>query len=160
MKNMLLIIDLQNNFINENTKDIPDKIKDYIETNTLDYVCFTKFINELDNNFYNKLNYIGCVEDEDREIVLNTDNYKIFTKKTYTALTKELKEYIKLNNINTIYLCGIDTDACVLKTALDLFDYNLDVKILKDLCMSHSGIDYHNYALILLEKLIGKNNII
>lgn len=160
MKNMLLIIDLQNNFINENTKDIPDKIKHYIETNALDYVCFTKFINELDNNFYNKLNYIGCVEDEDREIVLNTDNYKIFTKKTYTALTEELKEYIKINNINTIYLCGIDTDACVLKTALDLFDYNLDVKILKDLCMSHSGIDYHNYALKLLEKLIGKNNII
>lgn len=27
MKNMLLIIDLQNNFINENTKDIPDKKK-------------------------------------------------------------------------------------------------------------------------------------
>lgn len=86
--------------------------------------------------------------------------WKIFTKKTYTALTEELKEYIKINNINTIYLCGIDTDACVLKTALDFFDYNLNIKVLKDLFMSHSGIDYHNYALILLEKLIGKNNII
>ena len=30
----------------------------------------------------------------------------------------------KENKIKDIYLCGIDTDACVLKTAIDLFENN------------------------------------
>ena len=55
---------------------------------------------------------------------------------------------------------GIDTDACVLKTALDLVENNFDVKVIEDCSMSHSGIEYHNYAINMLKKLIGRQNVI
>ena len=67
---------------------------------------------------------------------------------------------IDSNNIETIYLCGIDTDACVLKTALDLFENKFDVKVIEDCSMSHSGIEYHNSAINMLRKLIGNQNVI
>ena len=35
------------------------------------------------------------------------------------------------NHIEQIYLCGIDTDACVFKTALDLFENEYDVYVLE-----------------------------
>ena len=57
-------------------------------------------------------------------------------------------------------MCGIDTDACVLKTALDLFENNYDVKVIEDCSMSHSGIEYHNSAINMLKKLIGNQNVI
>ena len=161
MKNaLLLIIDLQKNFINEFTAEIPYKIQKLINSNKFKHIVFTKFINDENSNFYKVLNYKGCMTEHDRNIVIDTKDYKIIKKRTYSALNQELKKYISNNNIATIYLCGIDTDACVLKTALDLFDNNYDVKIIENCCMSHSGLEYHSFAIQILKKMIGNKNII
>lgn len=45
-KKALVIIDLQNYYINETTKHLPSKIKDYIESNNFEFVLFTKYINK------------------------------------------------------------------------------------------------------------------
>ena len=159
-KKLLLIIDLQESFINECTKLLPQKIEKLLISNKFDYIVFTKFINDDNSNFYRILNYKGCMTEKDRNIVIDTKNYKIIEKRVYTAYNDELKLYIDSNNFETIYLCGIDTDACVLKTALDLFENNLDVKVIEDCSMSHSGIEYHNSAINMLRKLIGNQNVI
>ena len=160
MNNLLLVIDLQENFINENTKNVPNSIKKLIDSNIANHIVFTKFINDDSSNFYKVLNYKGCMSEKDRNIVIDTKDYKIIEKRVYTAYNNELKLYINTNNIKTIYLCGIDTDACVLKTALDLFENNFDVKVIEDCSMSHSGIEYHISAINMLRKLIGNQNVI
>ena len=71
-----------------------------------------------------------------------------------------MKQYIKENDIDKIYLCGFDTDACVQKTAIDLFENNYNVFVLKDYCMSHKGVELHNIIINNLARLIGKNSII
>lgn len=157
---LLLVIDVQNNFINENTKKIPNRIIKLIKDNKFNYVVFTKFINDRSSNFYKILNYKGCIEENDKKIVIDTKDNKILEKRTYTALNKELIDYIEKNKINTIYVCGIDTDACVLKTAIDLFESNYNVKVIESCCMSHSGKKYHKYAIKMLKKLIGIENIL
>lgn len=160
MTSLLLIIDLQKNFINEETKYCLKKIKKLLECNNYDYVAFTKFINDEDSSFYKILNWKGCMTEEDRQIMVDTKDYKILEKRTYTAFNKELRNYIKDNNIDVIYLCGIDTDACVLKTALDLFDNEYNVKVIENCTMSHSGQENHDIAIHLLRKLIGNDNVI
>ena len=160
MKSLLIVIDLQSNFINDNTNMIPDKVSKLLQSKRFDNVIFTKFINDQNSSFYKILGYKGCIEEKDREIVIDTGNCKVIEKRPYTAYNDELVKYIKDNNINTIYLCGIDTDACVLKTALDLFENNYDVKVIEDCSMSHSGKEYHDWAIMMLQKLIGKQNII
>lgn len=160
MNSLLLVIDLQKNFINQNTKNVPDNISNLINTNRFDYVVFTKFVNDINSQFYKILGYKGCLNSEDRRIVIDTNNNKIIEKKIYTALNQELVQFIKEKNIGIIYLCGIDTDACVLKTAIDLFENNYNVKVIEDCSMSHSGIEFHEYAIKMLEKLIGKQNVV
>lgn len=157
---LLLIIDLQKNFINEFSEDLPYTIQELINSNKFKHIVFTKFINDENSSFYKVLNYKGCMTEDDRNIVIDTKGYKVIEKKTYSALNEELQRYISNNNIKTIYLCGIDTDACVLKTALDLFENNYDVKVIEDCCMSHSGAEFHKYAIQILKKMIGNQNII
>ena len=84
----------------------------------------------------------------------------IIDKKIYTALNTDLKNYIIENNIDKIYLCGIDTECCILKTAFDLFESEYDVYVLKNYCASMYGNERHNNALKILERNIGKNRII
>ncbi len=160
MNNLLLIIDLQKDFINKNTENLPHDIEKLIGNKLFKYVCFTKFINNENSQFHTILNYNGCMQEHGKSIVIDTKDYKIFEKSIYTAFNNELVNYIKEKNIDTIYLCGIDTEACVFKTALDLFENNYNVKVIKEYCMSHNGQEVHNNALMILEKLIGKQNII
>lgn len=41
---------------------------------------------------------------------------RIMEKTTYTACTEEILSFLHANKIKEVYICGIDTDCCVLKT--------------------------------------------
>ena len=160
MKKLLLVIDLQQSFIGGKTKKLPLRINRLINSDKFDYIAFTRFINDGNSLWFNKLSFDGCMNDEDRKIVIDTSDYKIFDKWIYTAVNDQLKKYIKDNNISEIYLCGLDTDACVFKTAIDLFESGYNVYVLKDYCMSNAGFIVHRLALNSLKRLIGKDSIV
>jgi len=154
------VIDVQNGFINENTKDTVLKINNLVNQNRYKHIIFTRYINDENSIFYKKLGYKGCINKEEQRIPIDTKNHTIIDKEIYSAFSRELENYIKENNITEIHLCGFDTDACVLKTALDLFENNYDVYILKDYCMCGKGIELHNFIINNLKRLIGKDKII
>ena len=160
MNKLLLVIDVQNDFINDNTKNVKDKISELVDSKEYKYIVFTTFINNENSIWYKKLNYKGCFFGKGQEIAINTYNHTIINKNTYTALNNEFKEYVHKNDISEIYLCGFDTDACVYKTALDLFENNYNVYVLANYTMSHRGLELHNIFIDNLKRLIGKDNII
>ena len=160
MSNLLLVIDVQNDFINENTKEYVDKIQKLVNSNVYENVAFTKFINSEDSLWYKKLNYKGCLTVEGQNIVIDTKNHMIFEKIIYSAFNDKLEEYIRDREIKEIYLCGFETDACVQKTAIDLFENGYDVYVLKDYCMTHLGAELHNVIIDNLRRLIGRDSII
>ena len=160
MSKLLLVIDLQNDFINNNTKCVLDKIEKLIDSNNYENIVFTRFINNEDSIYYKKLNSRLFLTEQGRSIAIDTRNYKVIDKIVYSAMNEELEKYINKNNIDEIYLCGLDTDACVYKTALDLFENNYDVYVLKDYTMSHKGVELHNVFIDNLKRLIGENKVI
>lgn len=78
---------------------------------------------------------------------------KVFEKNIYSSFIPELKQF------DEVHLCGFDTDGCVYKTAMDLIEADICPKILLSLCGSENT-EYHNIAVKLLERNIGKNNLI
>lgn len=160
MNKLLLVVDVQKDFVNENTRPILKKIEELVNSNKFKNVVFTRFINDVNSIWYKNLNYKGCLTKEQQQIVIDTKKYKIFDKKKYSSLTDELKKYLNENNIDEIYLCGFDTDACISKTALDLFENNYNVYVLKDYCMSYKSIELHNVYINNLARLIGKDKIV
>lgn len=121
----LLIIDYQQGFVSKAQEDIHAKIENLAEAfrNSKLPVILTKFINHKDSAFNKILRWNGMTNTKEQELALEiSKNDKIITKATYSALTAELQEYLKENQIDMIYLCGIDTDACVIATAFALFD--------------------------------------
>lgn len=57
-------------------------------------------------------------------------------------------------------LAGVDTDACVLKVALDLFDMGWRPRILIDACASGNGADYHDRAIEIFTRQLGRKAVI
>lgn len=158
---LLLIIDVQRAFINKYTDNIPNSIEKHIKNNKYNMIVLGKFVNNADSKFVKDLKWLGCMNNNETEIVLNNcKDYTIIERTAYSVYNNRLEQILKENDIKTVYLCGLDTDACVLKTAVDLFENNYDVKVIKDLCASSGGIEYHNYGIKLIERFIGIDNII
>ena len=64
MSKLLLVIDVQKDFINDTTREYVSKIEGLVNSNKYENVVFTKFINSEDSLWYKKLNYKGCMTKE------------------------------------------------------------------------------------------------
>ena len=76
MKKLLLVIDVQNDFINGNTEEVLPKIKELVNSDKYDLIAFTRFINDENSIWYKKLHYKGCMTKEGQEIVIDTKKHK------------------------------------------------------------------------------------
>ena len=161
MKNLLLIIDMQEGFRHTESEIIlPNLLK--LKRSFDGKIVFSKFVNNKNSLFEKQLNWIEFQNDEDKKLfpeLQTSDNIKL-EHSTYTVLNKELKEFISKNKITKVYLCGIYTDVCIIKTAMDLFDNDLETFVIKDACSSLHGKKNHNSAIDSLKHIIGKKQIL
>ena len=66
MKNLLIIVDMQKAFINENTKRIDDKIQRFIEKSVIKDVVATRYINHENTACYSIEGWKECMEGTER----------------------------------------------------------------------------------------------
>ena len=84
-------------------------------------------------------------------------------KQKYSAFNEQLISILKDNNggelPQEIFIAGIDTECCVLATALELFEKGIRPIVLADYCGTTAGKEFHDAGLVSLSSLIGGNNI-
>lgn len=167
MKNILIIVDVQNGFArHEQTKDMSEKIMGLLEQRLFDHVIATKFLN-FDNSIYEQLfNWKRLKTDDDTELCGNLGQYAdaVFEKTVYTCVNPHfLQRLCQLNDgkyPKQVFVCGIDTDCCVLKVATDLFENNIRPIVLTDYCASNGGTESHNAGILCLKRLIGEKQLL
>ncbi|KAL8614295.1 Isochorismatase domain-containing protein 2, mitochondrial [Nucella lapillus] len=73
---------------------------------------------------------------------LGVKDEKIFPKTSFSMALPEVEEYLKqCGDVKSVVLCGIETQACVMQTALDLMERDYDVHVIADACSSRSMVD-------------------
>lgn len=157
--NLLLVIDFQNEFINKQTKNSVEELTNLINSNKYENIVFTRFINSKDNPCY-KAGWTGCLDEESIKIPIDTKDYTVLDKSTYTAYNEELINYIKDHNIEKIFIAGFDIDCCVLATAFNLFENDYNTYILKDYVYSCLNDNIKDFTIDILERCIGKDHVI
>lgn len=161
MKKALLILDMQKAFMNSQVKELPIQIEEYVATTYYDHIVVGKFVNEMDSIFVKRLSNTKCLNNEECKLCIALSKpHVIMERCAYTMYTEELDKYLKEQKIKYIYLCGLDTDRSIYKTAMDLLERGYFVYVIKNLCKSSAGISYHDMAIQLLERQIGKDYVI
>lgn len=167
---LLLVIDVQNGSVNPHSKHIVEPLCTFVEKWLAqgNQAIFTRFINDPDSQ-WEKLMHWSRVRIEPEislvprlaEMAISTNKQvTIVDKHSYSSLTPEVKSIITRSASSRILLCGIATDACVLKTAVDLFEARRTPLVLVDLCASEAGAIAHRAGLIVIERLIGAEQMI
>ncbi|XP_062994861.1 isochorismatase domain-containing protein 2 [Elgaria multicarinata webbii] len=73
---------------------------------------------------------------------LGAEEFPKYTKTCFSMIIPEVeKEMASVPNLKSVLLCGIETQACIMSTALDIMERGLDVHVVVDACSSRSQVD-------------------
>ena len=155
----LLIVDVQHGFINPATAHIPPRVQALQHDYPL--VIVTRFVNLPDSN-YRRLIHWHRFAPGSSDIALSfvpRPDSVILDKPRYTCVDETFLAILDTHAIEEVHVCGINTDICVTKCAVDLFEAGRTPVVLAGYCASHAGSDFHEAALRILARFIGHDQI-
>ncbi len=156
----LIIIDVQKGFINQWTGHVPARVQ--ARQDEYDRVIVTRFVTPPGSAHRRLLGWprVGPGSPDVELAFAPRDGAEIMDKSTYTCATDDFVTKLKQNGVGRVHLCGIATDTCVLKSAVDLFEAGLEPLVLAADCASHGGPECHAAGLLLLARFIGAERVI
>ena len=160
---MLLVVDIQNGFINEHTRHLIGIVNTLTAafSRRAEGVAFTRFVNLPGSGHERWIGWTRFMHEPENAIHADvvTGAEPVFIKHGYTAFTPEFEEYVREHGIERMFFCGIATDGCVLKSAVDAFERGIEPVVLADACASHAGGAIHEAGLLLLSRFIGPGQL-
>lgn len=86
----------------------------------------------------------------------------IFTKKAAFSIFR-VEEFLKLlskEQISQLYICGMDTHACIYTSLMEAFERGYDIKLIEDLCAASHGEEYHQNAISAIKRNLSSKVVI
>lgn len=159
-KAALLVVDVQRGFINKHTAHIPALIQELLPS--YEAVFATRFYNAENSNYRRLMKWSRFSHGSpDTELAFELSaGIKIIEKSVYTCVSDEFLTELDQLAVTEVHIAGIDTDICVTKCAVDLFERGRTPFILAKYCASHAGPDLHRAALQIIMRFIGEGQVI
>lgn len=155
-RRVLLIIDLQELFVKERTLKIKESIQSIIRKYKFDAIIQTVWFNTDDSNFVKRLNYDKGIEVS--SLVLHKSSEIIISRCGYSTITEEMEQLLDKDD-DIIFVTGLETDACVLGTCMDLFSKGYNFYVVTD-AIGSNDFEAHNNAFYLMQRNFGRNTFI
>lgn len=150
----LLVVDVQKEFVKGvYTLGIFRQISQYVESHNYSTVIGTVFKNTVKSNFVKMLDWHKCMHSSKPAVACD----KVFEKQGYGLSADNIEQLRKYSRVDIV---GIDTDACVMAVAFQLFDAGLNFRILTRYCYSVGGRVLHKAAVTLMRRNFGKAVVI
>lgn len=165
MKNILIVVDMQNGFNRyDQTHVLAKKVIELTNGGFFDTIIATRFLNKEGSQYTKFLNWHRLMATPDIDIVEGIKYDVVVDKWIYTCVTKDFMNLLKHANGGKmpthVFICGADTDCCVLKTATDLFEYYIMPIVLTEYCDSNGGPASHDAGIKVMTRLIGNKCLV
>lgn len=160
---ILVAVDVQKGFVGPSTQHVPGLVLDLVRAKKDQFksVVATRFFNEPDSNFQKLIDWHRLTDSPDTDLVEGLEPLvdDIIDKETYGAV-RQIAAVADKNNARVIYICGIDTDVCVLQNAAGLFDLGYEPRVIVEASGTNGGPDAQKAAIALLNRTIGGRQVI
>lgn len=165
MKKILLVIDVQKGFSRyEQMQVMAKKILELTNSGHFDTIIATRFINYEGSPYTRMLGWHRLIDSPDIDLIDGIKYDTIIDKNIYTCVNNKFIKLLQEVNDGELpshlFLCGADTDCCVLKIAADLFEVSIMPLILVNYCNSNGGPDSHEAGQVVLKRLVGQKSLI
>ncbi|MFI7307536.1 cysteine hydrolase [Micromonospora aurantiaca] len=163
---VLVVTDMQNGFVREQSAHIVPVVVDLVHRwqavggDTL----FTRYLNYPGSPFERFFGWQRLQSPPDTDFVPELHPYLsrgvMLDKKIYSPFTSEGVELFERRGWGEFYFCGIATESCVLKGAVDAFERGYAPWLVSDASASHAGTEAHEAGLLVARRFIGPGQVI
>jgi nicotinamidase-related amidase len=168
MNAVLVVVDVQKGFVCDASRHVVPVIADLVDRwqDAGHDVVFTRYFNFPGSQYERLFGWTNLQEPPETDIVPElTESAErataIVDKQIYSLFTRRGGELVRRHAWTDLYICGIATESCVLKTAVDAFEQgDLTPWILEDASASHAGPAAHEAGLLVARRFIGSRQII
>lgn len=160
MPKVLVAVDVQKGFVSPSSQHVLKPIEAI--QHRFDHIVFTRFYNPDPSPFRRILDYHDLApgsEGVELAITPRADAV-IIDKPNYSGCNDELERHLALWKASEVYIAGIATEACVMKTVSDLFEQDIVTWVIADLCASDKEHRFHDMAISILGTLIGTKHLV
>lgn len=160
---VILIIDPQQGWMNPHSLPRMTSLAEFINKNDYWKNCvITAFQNTDESNFRTLMpQWKGFRQSPDIDLLesFRSQLAPVFTRCEY-GLSSQTIEYLSLRGTTSVVLCGVETDASIVKVAMDLFDIGISVWVPEVFCASSYGNPGHDRGISILEKVLGVDRVL
>lgn len=162
----LVVVDVQNGFVTDVSRPVVPVIAELVERWTAAGrpVVFTRYLNYPGSLFERLMDWrklSGAPEtDIVPELAAAAERAVVVDKKGYTLFNEQGRELVDRGGWTDLVFCGIDTEICVLKSAVDAFEAGITPWVLTDASASHSSQASHDAGIFIGRRFIGREQFI
>lgn len=158
-RKVLIIIDVQKGFVNTKAAmKVVDLIQKHLKTTHYDLVIQSRWENYMGSQYETQLGYDAVGNSAETEMIIKDYGDHIITRTAYSCLTEKAKKL--LQHDDEIFLCGLETDACVLGTCFSLWDNDYrHFHVIEKLTTTNQG-RLHEPALQIMRRQFGKTAVV
>ncbi|MEU9870668.1 cysteine hydrolase [Actinomadura sp. NPDC048021] len=165
---VLVVVDVQNGFVRAESSHVVPVIADLVERWQASGgdVIFTRYINYEGSPFERLIKWKELHTSPQIDIVpelvpLAAKATAVIDKTMYSLFADDKgRALVNERGWKDIYVCGIATESCVLKTAVDAFELDLTPWLIEDASASHAGQAVHDAGVLVTQRFIGEGQII
>lgn len=166
---ILIVVDMQKGFIGHDTAliNLEQRILQLMQSGRFNAVIATRFSNRPGSMYERLIDWNGMETPVEQELA---DGYAdcidavIDKDATYACVDCSFVETLRRLNggvvPNEVYIVGIDTDACVLMTAVGLFERGIRPIVISDCCWSTLGENAHRAGIVCMQDMLGQRQVI
>ncbi|WP_436523141.1 cysteine hydrolase family protein [Actinoplanes sp. HUAS TT8] len=161
-----MVVDVQNGFIRPPSAPVVPVIERLASRWKSEggEIVFTRYLNYPGSPFERMIHWEKLRDSPETDIVpelVALANESIVLDKTiYSLFSEEGTQLVRDRGWKDIYICGIATESCVLKTAVDAFEQDLTPWVIAEASASHAGQDVHDAGMLVIRRFIGRGQII
>ena len=124
MTTALLIVDAQQGFMDASSHHVLSAIQNL--QHNYSYVAASRFVNTEASPYRRLIGFYGMSANSDETALAfrPASHVFIFDKHVYSCLVDDFASWLADRQIESVHICGVRTENCVLKTAVDLFETN------------------------------------
>ncbi len=163
----LIVVDVQNGFTNHNSRHVVPVISSLVSRWSAAGrpVVFTRYRNYPESPFERFFGWSRLQSPPETDIVTELAEQAasacaVLDKVGYTLFTDEAVALLGDAGWTDLVFCGIATESCVLKSAVDAFERGYAPWVLTDASASDAGPTVHDAGLTVARRLIGPRQLI
>ena len=143
-KPALVVVDVQNGFVNDESRHVVPRIVELVRS-WPGPVAFSRFFNRPGSSYERLIGWSKLQGPPETDLVDELQPYAstVIDKVGYSFFSTEGASLAAEQGWSEVYFCGIDTDMCVLKSAVDAFELGLTPYVIADASASHAGPRAH-----------------